>query len=209
MASPRFSVIVPHYQGSVTHKDFLRGIDSLKAQTFQDFEILCYHDGPLLEDKKLPIDVVCTNKRYNDWGHSLRDIGIRRAKGEYIIHFNPDNILYENALEVLSNHTDPIIIFQLKMKGFIEFHMNGKHFRGYDYLDEEKTKRNYSTSVVLTGEPPVWGNIDAMQLVMKRKKWLKYGGWYDKRKTSDGYMYQRFCKDTPPRYVRVVLGEHY
>ncbi len=27
----------------------MRGYDSLAAQTFKDFEILCYHDGPLLD----------------------------------------------------------------------------------------------------------------------------------------------------------------
>src|SRR5271170_6135257 len=97
---PLFSIIVVHYQGVNTHEVFLRGIRSLQAQTLRDFEILCYHDGPLLDESvKFPIPVTCTEKRFNDWGHSLRDMGIREAKGDYILHFNADNTLMPNALE--------------------------------------------------------------------------------------------------------------
>ncbi len=44
---PLFSIIVIHYQGTIPHDVFCRGIRSLQAQTFKDFEILAYHDGPL------------------------------------------------------------------------------------------------------------------------------------------------------------------
>ena len=46
---PLFSIIVVHYQGTVSREIFARGISSLQNQTFRDFEILCYHDGPLLD----------------------------------------------------------------------------------------------------------------------------------------------------------------
>src|SRR5687768_14120246 len=97
---PLFSIVVVHYQGTVPHDIFLRGIESLRSQTFRDHEILVYHDGPLLEpDVATPVPIRPTEKRFNDWGHSLRDIGIREARGEYILHFNADNILYPVALE--------------------------------------------------------------------------------------------------------------
>jgi hypothetical protein len=48
-APPLFSMIVVHYQGTVPHDIFLRGVASLHAQTFTEYEILRYHDGPLLQ----------------------------------------------------------------------------------------------------------------------------------------------------------------
>ena len=100
--SPKFSIIMPHYDGAITDELFIEGMDSIESQTFKDFEVLIYHDGPLsrpLPDlSKYTFDYKFreTKTRYNDWGHSLRDLGIKEATGEYIVHFNPDNILYEN-----------------------------------------------------------------------------------------------------------------
>ena len=76
-----FSFVVVHFQGTVPHDIFLRGIASLQNQTFKSFEILCYHDGPLLEPRlAMPVPVRATPQRFNDFGHSLRDLGIRRMK---------------------------------------------------------------------------------------------------------------------------------
>lgn len=104
----KFSVIVPHYDKSVSDELFTEGIQCLLNQSFKNFEILIYHDGPLsrplpeiykkLENKK----VYVTKYRENNWGHGNRDRGIKQAEGEYIIHFNPDNLLYENALEEIN-----------------------------------------------------------------------------------------------------------
>lgn len=64
-------------------------------------------------------------------------------------------------------------------------------------------------SVVFGGIPVKYANIDAMQLVMRRDLWLAEGGWYDKRETSDGYMYPKFAKKYKIDVVAKVLGEHW
>jgi glycosyl transferase family 2 len=212
---PKFSVIVVHYQGVNSHEVFCRGIDSLMAQSFKDMEILAYHDGPLLDPRiKMPVPITCTERRYGDWGHSLRDRGIREASGEYIVHFNADNILYPNALEEIAREiarpprifdergraldTDDIIIFPILMRGL-------QKFRNLMVM----YKDDPSFYLILTGNPPAVHNIDCMQLVMKRELWLREGGWYDKRDSSDGHMYQAFAQKYGYRTVGPVLGEHY
>ena len=45
--SPKFSIIVPHYDGVITDELFIEGMDSIESQTFRDFEVLIYHDGPM------------------------------------------------------------------------------------------------------------------------------------------------------------------
>jgi hypothetical protein len=212
---PLFSVILVHYQGVNPHDIFLRGYNSLAAQTFEDFEILCYHDGPLLDtDVQFPLPVTCTPQRHDDWGHSLRHAGILAATGDYIVHFNADNILYPNALDELANEinraprlvqksgqaldTNEIVIFPIKMWNLIKFR---------DIIWQQKGAPEFYT--IMTGIPPILQYIDCMQLVMQRKLWLAEGGWYDKRELGDGYMYQSFAAKYGYRTVGPVLGEHF
>ena len=212
---PLFSIVMVHYQGVNSHDVFMRGYRSLAAQTFKDFELLCYHDGPLLNPTvEFPLPVTCTERRHNDWGHSLRDLGIRAAKGEYILHFNADNILYPEALQTIAEEierpcrvldetrrpvdTNDIVIFPIKMWNLIKFR---------DLTFQAKGPPAFY--LVLTGIPPVVQYIDCMQLVMKRELWLAEGGWRDKREVGDGYMYQDFVSKYGHRYVGPILGEHF
>ena len=214
-AAPLISVVVVDYQGVNSHETLLRGLHSLQAQTFRDFEVLLYHDGPLLHpDREFPYPVICTERRFNDWGHSLRDRGIREASGQYILHFNADNVLYPDALEHIAKEirrpprvrdphgtpldTDDIVIFPVKMWNLVKFRGHTIQFKGPPTF-----------FLILNGVPPVVQNIDCMQLVMKRSLWLAHGGWYDKRELGDGYMYQDFAQRYGYRHVGPVLGEHY
>jgi hypothetical protein len=212
---PLFSIIVVHYQPVIPHAIFCRGMSSLQAQTFKDFEILAYHDGPLVDTASaLPVPVRCMEKRHNDWGHTLRDRGIHEATGDYILHFNADNILYPHALAEIAKEInrpprlqdqtgkilDPndIIIFPVAMVGLQRVNGRVMQFKGSPPFFS-----------ILTGNPPVVQNIDCMQLVMKRKLWLAEGGWADKRELSDGFQYQRFAAKYGYREVGPVCGEHH
>jgi hypothetical protein len=214
---PLFSIIVPHYQDAIPHAIFCRGIACLLSQTFKDFEILAYHDGPLLDPLlPMPISMTCTEKRYNDFGHSLRDRGIREARGQYLLFFNPDNILYPDALLEIANEirrparlldehhnpldTNDIIIFPIRMYGLVKFR---------DLILQGPSDSSDTFYLILTGNPPVYRNIDGMQLVMKRELWLREGGWYDKSHDSDGMMFEAFTRKYGYRHVGPVLGEHH
>lgn len=214
-----FSIIAVHYQGVVPHEIFRRGIASIQAQTFRDFELLCYHDGPLIDaSAEMPCPVRCTERRFNDYGHSLRDRGIREASGDYVLHFNVDNLLYPQALEAIAAEIrraprmfdpkgevidrDDIVIFPIVMHGLQRVRGHVQQFRSTDggvmpFFE------------IMTGNPAIVQNIDAMQLVMKRTLWLAEGGWTDKRLMGDGYMYERFAGKYGYRTVGPVLGEHF
>jgi len=225
---PKFSVIIPHYDGSIQSEYLRRALDSLRRQTYQSFEILLYHDGP----KRIPFaeeftlshypqitHLEETATRYNNYGHSLRDLGIRRARGEYILHMNADNILYDFALEkiveaasqprlnivdpatnqVLDTNGNDILIFAILMVG--------SESDGIRHWND--TRDDPRHGMILTGYPAVQNNIDCMQLVMRRDLWLRYGGWYDLTSDGDGFMYPRFVSENRARYIPAVLGEHW
>ena len=208
----KFSIIIPHYDQSISDEIFVRGMNCLLEQTFKDFEVLIYHDGPTSRDIPMPDDdrfkLRVTKERENNWGHGNRDRGIRKAKGQYIVHFNPDNILYPEALEEISKEADKdyevarsndIIIIPVLMRGM---QTNGRML----WRNKDNPQDNY---MIFTGYPAIMNNIDAMQLVMKKSKWISYGGWGDLREQADGMMYPRFVAELGARHCSKILGEHW
>jgi len=220
-----FSIIMIDYDQSVDRDYMRRAIQCLMVQTNQSFEVILLHDGPkaqsyeeeLSEQELAFIDqIVVTEQRFNNWGHTQRDMGIRAASGEYILHFNADNVLYPHALERLAFYAEQdlppiydkagsikndnsILIYSIYMKGVV--FCNGGYSRR---PGEEDT---YST--IMTGIPTRFRNIDCMQLVMKRECWLQENGWYDKSRNSDGIMYPDLVAKYGARYLPELLGEHW
>jgi hypothetical protein len=213
---PRFSVILVYFQGATSHRELCRGVNSLFAQTYQDFELLAYHDGPLIDTSvTLPVPFVCMDRNYHDWGHTLRDRGIREASGDYIVHFNADDILYPNALEEISKAIDrPARMFNaatgqpLDSNDIVIFSV---WTRGVQRVGDGlvRFRKNPDYKLLLTGNPPRPLYVDAMQFVMRRQLWLDEGGWNDKRESGDGLMYQKFAAKYGYRSIETVLGEHY
>ena len=193
---------MPHYDQTISDHTFLEGMSSLSSSTFKDFEVLIYHDGPVsrplpdIDHLGLNYKFKQTKKRYNNWGHTLRDVGIQEAQGEYIIHFNPDNLMYPTALHEISKLDDDIIICPVVLEGTIR--------RGPVLTRTGKEE----DKVLLDGFPPLHQNIDAFQLVMKTSLWRREGGWYNKTEQGDGLMYQEFCRKYTPRYCHATIGLH-
>ena len=220
-AAPRFSIVVPHYDGVISDELLLRGLRALDAQTCRDFEILLYHDGPL--SRPLPelgflgerlASVTITERRHNDWGHSLRDRGIREARGDYIVHFNPDNVIYPEALEaldlasrapVMPRHDErmrdnpDVLVFAIQMRGV---QTNGRTGPMRDRAAPERC-------TIFTGLPPILCAIDCLQVVIRRSVWLELGGWQDKAADSDGRIYRTLIAERGARYLPEILGEHW
>lgn len=212
---PRFSIIVVHYQGTVSREIYQRGIDSILAQTFKDYELLVYHDGPLLDpDAPTPVPFRCTEKRHDDWGHSLRDRGIREATGDYILHFNADNLIYPNTLQVLDEVSrEPNRIFNpqgqaLDNAGILIFpivmHDHAIFLSKFIHLG-----KNSGAKMIMPGNPPVQNFVDCLQVVVRRDIWLAEGGWSSKARDSDGVLIERLTRKYGYRGVGAVLGEHY
>lgn len=213
---PLFSVIAVHYQGTIPHEVFCRGIASIGAQTFTDYELICLHDGPLLQpDLDMPCDVYGTETRANDWGHTPHDLGLRAATGDYIVHFNVDNVLYPNALEEIAKEIRRPSRF-LGQPGWAELDQNNIVIFPVKAFGLQRVKGRYTVQnddhgfyEILTGNPPIAMNIDTLQLVMRRELWLAEGGWYDKQRNSDAVLYPRFCDKYGYRIVGPIVGERY
>lgn len=192
---PRFSIIAVDYDQHVPRDGMRRGMLSIANQTFTDYELLMCHDGPkgVPYSEEIPAwyglipQVHCLPERANDWGHSCRDYLMRRASGEYFLHFNIDNLLYPQCLEKidakLKEVTEKIVVFaiwhrKLRMPNF-------------------------------TGVPVKHGNTDCLQVVAHRDIWRDVGYWHNKIGSSDGVIYEDMCKRFPFTTINEVLAENY
>ena len=104
MKNIKVSVIVPVYKSEVYLE---RCVDSLLAQTFRDFEILLIDDGS--PDRSGEICDMYTRKddrvrvfhQKNSGVSMARQKGLDEARGEYVIHADPDDWVEPDMLEQL------------------------------------------------------------------------------------------------------------
>ena len=106
-ATTRFSIIIPVYNV----KEYLAEcLDSLLAQTFQNFEIIVVDDVSTDGSKDLalsyaaryPDKITVLEHTVNTRQGGARNTGIEAAVGEYLLFVDSDDYLVPNALEILS-----------------------------------------------------------------------------------------------------------
>ena len=96
------SVIVPVYKAE---KWLHRCVDSILAQTMEDFELLLIDDGSPDRSGEICDEYAAKDSRVrvfhkeNGGVSSARALGVKEAKGEYSIHVDPDDYIVVNMLE--------------------------------------------------------------------------------------------------------------
>ena len=99
-ATPKVSVIIPSYK---TASLITRCLDTVMAQTFQDFEAIVVNDGspdtPELERVLQPyMDRIVYIKQENKRCAGARNTAIRQARGEYLAFLDSDDTWYPDHL---------------------------------------------------------------------------------------------------------------
>jgi hypothetical protein len=207
---PKFSILATDYDKHVPRDKMHLGLQTLAMQTFKDFELIICHDGPKektyeeegVDFKYLDLNpiVINTDKRNNDWGHSSRDKMMRMAKGDWIVHFNIDNILYPSCLQKISEKIDET------SKKLIISNKDPDKFSIIFYIYHWKI---YGNTKVFKGIPPKLMNTDLLQMVISRKIWEEIGYWYNRAERSDGVIYEKIGKDYPWVVIPEILGENF
>ncbi len=104
MSNPEISVIVPIYN---VEKYIGKCLESIKNQTFTDFEVLLIDDGSpdgsadiarsyCEKDKRF-----CLYSKKNGGLSDARNYGIERAKGEFVVFIDSDDYIHKDYLNVL------------------------------------------------------------------------------------------------------------
>lgn len=153
-------------------------IHSLRVQTIADFTLTVYHDGFDEEMEQVFVyykekyedffDYKFSDERYNDWGHSLREIAINEATSPLLLITNDDNYycptFVEDMINQLKTTESDLVICDM-----LHSHSNyKKYFRTY----------------------PKSGSIDIGAIVAKTEL-AQIVGWRDKSFGGDG----TYCED--------------
>ncbi len=100
-------------------------VQSWMNQSAGNWRLTVIHDGPSQEFEQamwplagqMPdqIKYFCTESRFNDYGHSLRQIGIEQATGDYVLLTNADNYFIPKAMEILNTQmgSADVIMFDM------------------------------------------------------------------------------------------------
>lgn len=100
VSGPFVSVIIPTFNRANLVKE---AIESVLAQTFQDFEIIIIDDGSTDETKEvvsqIRSDKICYIYQKNMGPAAARNAGIKIAKGKYIAFLDSDDLWLSKKLE--------------------------------------------------------------------------------------------------------------
>lgn len=106
MDEPHFSIIIATYNRS---KLLLKAVESVQAQSYQNWELLVIDDGSK-DDTKDAISFYLNDGRIhyfqkeNGGPSSARNVGLDKSLGSWICYLDSDDILYPKCLEIVDHH---------------------------------------------------------------------------------------------------------
>lgn len=190
MNNPKVSIIVAVYKAeSYLH----RCLDSLLNQTFQDYEVLLVDDGSPDMSGKICDDYANKDSRVrvihkeNGGVSSARQCGIDNAKGEYVIHADPDDWVEQDMLYELYNNA---IEHDADMV-FCDFYVNYEHNSLQTYRSQ--TPKDLDCDTIIQG---MFSNLhgSSWNKLIKRNCLVKFNVKYP--------LELSFCEDL---YVNLAL----
>lgn len=101
MNTPQFSIIVPVYG---TEKYITKCLDSIRNQSFDDFEVIIVNDGSPDNSQQIIDNFVKKDSRFKSFHKKngglsdARNFGVTKASGEYIVFVDSDDYISQDLL---------------------------------------------------------------------------------------------------------------
>lgn len=101
--NPKVSVVIPVYN---VEKFLPRCLDSVLAQTFDDWEAICVNDGSTDKSGQILCEYAAHDKRIrvidkeNSGVSDARNMGVAAARGEYVLYLDSDDFIHKQTLEI-------------------------------------------------------------------------------------------------------------
>ena len=207
-AVPRVSVMIPTYNRAALLCD---AIDSVFAQSFQDFEIIVVDDGSTDNTREVLVKYG-TRVQYLYSDHAgparARNLGFEAARGEYLCILDSDDLYYPHklALQVdhLDTHPDTVMVYTdfsaFDAAGFWdEFHLPRYHKSAYG-----AGKRSYDQ--LFAERWPLAGNavLSAAEGASRAPHWLQRCGY--RGELFDAYLFDTIVFTNSMMFRRSLLA---
>jgi len=101
--SPKISIVIPMYN---VEKYLRRCLDSVKNQTFTEWQVVCVDDGSPDNSGKIAEEYAKHDNRFivvhkeNGGLSDARNVGLLHAKGEYIMFLDSDDFIHPQTMEI-------------------------------------------------------------------------------------------------------------
>ena len=154
---PDISIVMPVYNAE---KYLEQNLDSLMAQSFKNFELICVNDGSkdgslniLQKYAQLDSRIQVLNKTNTGAGDS-RNVGISQAKGKYLLVLDADDFFEKDMLTLAFNRAEET---QADMVVFRYFY--------YDHQTQKLKEQNYSWPKVISFKQKIFSKQDVPQKI--------------------------------------------
>lgn len=203
---PRVSVIIPTYNyGRYIEK----AIDSVLAQTYQDFEIIVVDDGSTDNTRTIIVTKYRDKVKYiyqeNKGASAARNQGLREASGDFIVFldaddwFAPENLEYKT--NILENDADVGWVYSdwyyVDEKGHLVDKASDRFSFNTRQLEGDISSELFST-----------GNYITMDSVLMRKTCIDKVGVFDESLPAlqDYDLWLRIALSFPVKFINIQLS---
>ena len=157
MVKPKVSIIIPVYN---IENDLHSCIDSILNQDFKDYELLLINDGSndnsgkICDNYALKDDRIQVYHQENAGVSAARNLGLEKARGEWICFVDGDDALYPNSLSAIIKETYKTNSEMIVARSFIyeggqlkneRYEFDGsflnKTYSGYELIIKKSYKR--------------------------------------------------------------------
>ena len=174
----RFSILIPAYNAG---KYILENLNSLKFQTFKDWEAIIINDGStdntlaiinkfIQENHNLKIKLISIP---NGGLANARNVALQNAAGEYFCNLDADDFLERDTLEIVNQYIHS------------ETSNDIYYFDIIDFDEVTKTKTNISTKYGYSNPSDSISGINAAIMRLERRIWICQGVAFYKKSFID------------------------
>lgn len=207
------SIIVPVYNGE---KHIGKCIETLLGQTYKEIEVLVVNDGSQDKTQRVIAEwvqkdnrIVLINKE-NEGVSVARNVGLKAAKGEYILFVDSDDSLESKAVELLMNVLDvnscEVLFFGFYVNGDESRKNDTKTLKKLEKLNTEEVKLEVLKSIISTTEN-IYGYI--WRAMYSRQMLNTHNVVFPKEiKISEDYMFLLNAVNVA-QSVRIITEELY
>lgn len=216
---PFFTVVMPVYMA----ENYIKAaIDSVKAQSFKDFELLIIEDNSPDNSARIIEEAIAGDDRLrlirqesNEGVSKARNLGINKAKGKYLWYMDADdevdNDLLQNVYNSLQKNPAKAVIFGLieeyydaagkylynhKIVPKSGYYKNRKDFRPYILDLERETLYGY-----------VWNKVYNIEFLRNKK--VQFEDYKDARFIEDILFNISVMNDLPSLNILSIAPYHY
>ena len=201
-----FSIIIPTYNNSVFLK---RAIESIENQTSSNYELIIIDNNSTDDTDQLVKKSSCKNITYekiNNQGiiSKSRNLGIKIAKGDWLIFLDSDDTIYKNKIKFLTEKlTDDL---DLVCNGERLIYVDSKHYKTWKWGPVE---RNFYSKMLVDGNK-FSTSASAVKRIFLKKNNIEF---CEKKEFVTAEDYDFFMNivnaGAKVKFYEEILGDHY